>query len=298
MTLSILGATIFWFFSALGKDYNYRIKYPIQLVFDRDSLIMIKSPSKYLDLEVSGGGWDLFRQNFWFGSDPILFYMDAPTEKTFFTREDISSIISEQLEEFEINIIHNDTISFDIDRRSSKKVALKLDSMSINMEDDYRITSAISISPDSTLISGPESFIDTLKDTWIFSLGYQEIDNSFDRFVPLGLPDKYEINADPSSTNVTFEVDRFLRIEKTIPIELLNFPDDSSAFLEPTTVQLSFTIQRALEEELEMEDFKVVVDYNMMELKDSLAPAVVVFYPEIVSEISMVPDSLKIFHAQ
>ena len=141
--LSFLGATIFWFFSALGKDYNSRIDYPIEFVYDRDSLVAINPLPEYVDIDVSGGGWDLFREFFWFGSNPIVIELDNPAAIRYLTRPTILPIITDQLDEYRINFLFTDTLFIDIDRKVSKKVKLKIDSAAISIDEDYRIISSI-----------------------------------------------------------------------------------------------------------------------------------------------------------
>ncbi|WP_424962420.1 hypothetical protein [Ekhidna sp.] len=296
--LSFLGATIFWFFSALGKDYNSRINYPIEFVYNKDSLVAITPLPEYVDIDVSGGGWDLFRESFWFGSDPIVFELDNPAAIRYLTRPTILPIISDQLDEYRINFLFTDTLFIDIDRKVSKKVTLKIDSVNISMDDDYRIISPIRLIPDTAVIQGPTSFIDTLESSYTFKLEEESLDKTYDRFVKLGLPESYGIHSDPPTVHVQFEVDRFDRLELNTTVELQNFPSDSSAFVTDPNIVVQFVVQQELREDYFADDFKVVVDYNLINPTDSTAPAIVVFHPENVIEVEAIPDSLAITYVK
>lgn len=292
--LSFLGATTFWFFSALGKNYNSRIQYPIEFIYDQDSLVAIKPLPEYVDIDVSGGGWDLFRESFWFGSDPIVIELDNPAAIRYLTRPTILPIISEQLSEFRINFLFTDTLYVDIDRKVSKRVTLKMDSMKISMDEDYRIISPILLSPDTAIIYGPSSFMDTLGSQYKIKLDAEDIDKSFDRFVKLGLPENWDIRSDPPTVNVKFEVDRFDQLELTAMVEMQNFPADSSVYITNPNVTVQFVVQQDLREDYYASDFKIVVDYNLINKADSTAPAIVVFHPESALEVEIIPDSLAI----
>lgn len=292
--LSFLGATIFWFFSALGKNYNSRISYPIEFVYDKDSLVAITPLPKYVDIDVSGGGWDLFRESFWFGSNPIKIELDNPAAIRYLTRPTILPIISDQLDEYRINFLFTDTLFIDIDRKVSQKVTLQVDSAAISMDEDYRIISAINLNPDTAVIYGPTSFIDTLASSYIFKLEEESIDKTYDRFVKLGLPEAYDIHSDPPTVNVKFEVDRFDRLELNTTAEMQNFPTDSSVYVTDPNIIVRFVVQQELREDYFANDFKVVVDYNLINAADSTAPAIVVFQPEHVIEVETIPDSLAI----
>ena len=292
--LSFLGATTFWFFSALGKDYNYRIQCPIEFVYNEDSLVAIKPLPQYVDIDVSGGGWDLFRDSFWFGSDPIKIELDNPAAIRYLTRPTIMPIVSDQLDEFRINFLFTDTLYIDIDRKVSKKVNLKLDSLGVSMDTDYRIITPITLSPDTATIFGPSSFIDTLDHEYVVRLDAEEIDKTFNRLVKLGLPEDWDIRSTPPTVNVQFGVDRFDRLELATVVELQNFPEDSSVYVTDPAITVRFVVQNELREEYFSEDFKVVVDFNLINAADSTAPAIVIFHPENVIEVETTPDSLSI----
>ncbi len=292
--LSFLGATTFWFFSALGKNYNYRIEYPIEFVYNQDSLVAIKPLPEYVDIDVSGGGWDLFRDSFWFGSDPITIELDNPAAVRYLTRPTILPIISEQLDEFRINFLFTDTLYVDIDRKISKRVRLKIDSINVSMDEDHRIISPITLTPDTAIIFGPTSFIDTLGTDYTIELDAEEIDKSFDRFVKLGLPQSWGINSTPPTVNVQFEVDRFDQLELAAIVEQQNFPEDSSMYVSDPNVTVRFVVQQELREDYFSTDFKVVVDYNLINPADSTAPAIVIYHPENIIEVEILPDSLAI----
>lgn len=296
--LSFIGAATFWFFSALGKEYNYRIEHPIEFVFDADSLIAVQPLPEYVDIDVSGGGWDLFRETFWFGADPVIFELDNPAAIRYLTRPTILPIISDQLGQFRVNFLFTDTLFIDIDRKSFKRINLSVDSLEISMEEDYRIVSPVSLSPDTAIVYGPTSFLDTLQNLYTVTLDADEIDKSFDRFVKLGLPEDFDIYSDPPTVNIQFEVERFDQLELSTEVEMINFPEDSSVYVENPAVSVSFVVQESLREEYFAADFKIVVDYSMINKADSTAPAIILFHPETALDIRVAPDSLSITYVE
>ncbi|NQZ75026.1 MAG: hypothetical protein HRT61_02795 [Ekhidna sp.] len=295
IVLSFLGATTFWFFSALGKDYNYRVKQSIKFVYNADSLVAVKPLPDFVDIDVSGVGWDLFKESFWF-AEPVIFELDNPAAIRYLTRPSILPIISNQLDHYRINFLYTDTLYVNIDRKISKEVILTIDSTLISMDPDFRIVTPVALFPDTAVIYGPSSFIDTLSEDFEFTLEAEDIDKDFDRFVKLGLPDQFDIYSNPPTVNVKFGVDRFDELELSSTVELQNFPEDSSLYLGDSTVTIKFVVQRELKEEYFAEDFKVMVDLDLMNPADSMAPAIVVFHPEEVIEVEVIPDELKVIY--
>ena len=298
VVLSFVGAATFWFFSALGKEYSYRFRHPIEFTYNRDSLIAIKPLPEFVDIDVTGGGWDLFRGTYWFGRDPIIFDLENPAAIRYLTRPTILPILTDQLSQFRVNFLFTDTLFIDIDRKDYREVTLSVDSANVSLDPDYRITSQISLEPERVIISGPESFLDTLSEVYIVPVEADEIDRAFDRFVKLGLPERYDISSDPPTVNLKFDVERFEQFMMPTSVELLGFPSDSSVFVEDPEVDIYFLVRESLKSEYFEEDFKVIVDYSMIDRLDSTAPAIIMFHPENLQDLEVSPDSLKITYVK
>ena len=295
--LCFIGAATFWFFSALGKEYSYRIKHPIEFVFDTDSLIAVKPLPEFVDVDVSGGGWDLFKESFWFGSAPVRFELENPVAIRFLTRPTILPILTEELNQYRVNFLFTDTLFINIDRKSSKLVKLKLDSTKIQMEDGYRLISPISLNPDTARIFGPTSFLDSLNDSYEIVISQDDIDENFSSQTSVGLPSGFDIRSNPASVNVAFEVERFNELQIETMVEMIDFPEDSSVFVADPSVTIQFVVQESKEIEFAQSDFKVVVDYGLINKADSTAPAIVIVQPEQALEVIVVPDTLSINYA-
>ena len=296
--LCFIGAATFWFFSALGKQYSYRIKYPIEFGFDTDSLIAVKPLPEYVDVDVSGGGWDLFKESFWFGADPVLFELENPAAIRFLTRPTILPIITEELSQYRVNFLFTDTLFIDVDRKSSVRIKLAIDSLAIPIENNYRIVSSIVLDPDSVTLSGPTSFLDSLGQTYPVYLDDREIDENFNQSIELDLPEGYEISSDPLATNVRFLVERFNQLSIETTVETIEFPEDSSVFVSNPRIRVQFVIQESKEKDFFADDFKVIVDYNMINKSDSTAPAIIMMYPEDALEVEIEPDTISVTYAK
>ncbi|MDE0471582.1 MAG: YbbR-like domain-containing protein [Ekhidna sp.] len=298
ITLSFLGVVTFWFFNALGKEYSYRFKYPIKFVFNADSLVAVKPLPEYVEIDVTGGGWSLFRETFRIGVEPVIFNPDNPAAINYLTRPSILPILTDQLSQLRINFLFTDTLYIDIDRKDFKLVDLKIDSSKINMDKYHRIISNIEIEPDTAVIYGPESYLDSLSEQYVVTIDAKEIDRKFDRYVDLSLPEGFDIYSRPPTIHVKFEVERFETLEIPLEVELLGFPLDSSVYVTNPKINVKFLIRESLKEEYYDEDFRVVVDFSMINKSDSLAPAIIASHPESALELEVVPDSLKIRYAE
>lgn len=292
--LSFLGAAIFWFFSALGKNYNTRINQPINFVFDQDSLIATKDLPERVNLEVRGLGWDLFRHGFWFGKEPMSIYLDNPVQTKYITRSSLLPLVSDHLDNFIVSFLITDTLFLSIDTRSSKEILIDVDTSTIDLDENYRIVSAINIVPDTAVVYGPTTFLDTLENYYLLAIEERNIDDNFSEPVSLGLPDILDIRSEPEAISVAFDVDYFERNEYQTEIELLNFPEDSSAFIVNKDITIQYVIRESFKEDFSEDEFKVIVDYDMLQKADSTLPAILMIYPENAIEVEILPDSIPV----
>lgn len=296
--LSIVGATTFWFFNALNKNYDARISYPINFEFNRDSVIIMKPLPTTISIDVSSGGWNLLRKTFWFNVTPITITLENPTEIGFYTRNSLQPIVTEQLEDLKINYLVSDTIFIDIERKRSKRVALYVDSLRVNLAENHRITSQISISPDTILLIIPQSCYDTLGNQYPLYIESRGISGDFSREVDINLPHKSLTNSIPESVRVKFEVDRFERKSIDIPIEAINFPKDSSWVLTKKFVQVFYTMQESKDKRLTPDDFTITADMHSYNKRDSSVSVILVYSPEQAEEIEVIPEKIKVNHVK
>ncbi|MFW5761296.1 MAG: hypothetical protein ACOCXH_09975, partial [Cyclobacteriaceae bacterium] len=159
IALCFLGATIFWFFNALNKQYTASIRYPVDFVFDRDSTVLVNTLPDEIRLIVSGGGWDLLRKTFWFDIEPVTIDLENPTETEYLSRDFLTPLVREQVTQIEINEVLNDTIPIHIEKKISKTIPIKVDTARLQLAEGLKIVSDITLEPDSVTVTGPESQI-------------------------------------------------------------------------------------------------------------------------------------------
>ena len=285
--LCIIGATIIWFLSALNKNYTTVIKCPIELNYDAEGTIAVINPPKNVQVNVSGVGWDLLKQTLSFRSNPLLISIDNPIETKRIAGYTIQSMISEHLSSLDLNFVVTDTLYLDIQRLQSKKLLVYVDSSMISLKRFYQIISPVNVSPDSVLIKGHESLISKLSDTLSINIPQDEIDNNYSEKIYIDNYDLSLVSFSPSEIDVNFEVSRIVNRTQNADIDLVNFPMDSSAYIEPPFVSVNFKIQEKRLEDLTDSDFLIIADYNNVSLQDSTVRIELIAYPNYVQEVQL-----------
>ena len=286
-----MGAATFWLFRALNKSHSALISYPIEFVFNVDSTVVMNPLPTTIKIDVSSGGWNLFRRTLIFSIDPIQVELDNPSEVNFLTQSFLSPIVEDQLKGLTINYIVTDTLFLSIERKITKRMILKVDSLSLPLEEDYQLMSNITIQPDHVVLTGPKSIINSFESDFYITLDENNIDEDFYGRIEVPIVFEDLIQSDPSEVNVSFEVDKFKNVKIGVPIILQNFPSNRVTTLLDSIVDVTYRVKESFKEDFSSEDFYVVLDYDFLKT-DSLGVPVLIKYPDTLRTVSM--DSQKV----
>ena len=290
-----MGAATFWLFRALNKSHSALISYPIEFVFNIDSTVVMNPLPTTIKIDVSSGGWNLFRRTLIFSIDPIKVELDNPSEVNFLTQSFLSPIVEDQLKGLTINYIVTDTLFLSIERKITKRMRLKVDSLSLPLEEDHQLISNITIQPDHVVLIGPESIINSFETDFYITLNENNIDEDFDGRVEVPIVFEDLIQSDPSEVNVSFEVNKFKNVKIGVPIILQNFPSNRVTTLLDSIVNVTYRVKESFKEDFSSEDFYVVLDYDFLKT-DSLGVPVLIKYPDTLRTVSMDPQKVRFRH--
>lgn len=290
--LSILGATTFWFFNAMNKNYSTRLDYPISYQFNRDSVVVVEPLAKHVKIVVTSGGWNLLRKTLRINATPILVPLDNPTEVRFLTRTSLNPLISEQLDGLKLTYVVTDTLFFHIEDKVGKKLAIAVDSINVPLKESFRIIDSIKISADSVRFTGPSSFMERISNPVYMKFDDGNIDGNFDDEISFQVDPI--IKADPKEVKVSFNVSRFLYKDITIPIEFLHFPEDSSAVPTQKDIKIFYTINENYEDEVSDSDFSVTVDYTMLNPRDTTIGPILMYAHDKALDIVLAQDKIGV----
>src|SRR5690606_302183 len=121
-------------------------------------------------------------------------------------------IIEDQLSELQINFVVTDTVFINIEQKKAKYMTVAVDSLQIDLATNHRITSPIAVVPDTTQVTGPKSYIDTLQKTYQLTPDVGDISKRFNRDIPISLPNNRLMKSIPDEVRIAFDVQRFERL--------------------------------------------------------------------------------------
>jgi len=266
----IFTAATFWLFSALNKEYDTSVKYPVEWSFDKDKYIIIEELPENIQMNVSGLGWSLLRANSGLGLVPLSLRLSDPSKNKSLPGTFFSNQVAEALDEVQLNYIIEDSLLFNIDVRSTQSFPIYIDSTNIELDEGYRITSAIGYDVELIEIEGPKNVLENMqKDTFLVFVIETNIDSDFDNEVPFQLEYPDLMRATPQTVKVNFEVDKFIAQSIELPISYSNTESIQNIFFKDSLVTVHYVVQEDFKDSISAEVLFVEADFSTFNNADS-----------------------------
>lgn len=296
--LCLAATTIFWFFNALNKqDYTARIDYPVSFEFNEDSLIVLEKLPTSIPLSVNGGGWNLLKKNLLNDASPLKISLTDPANPPYMLAAELESRIRDKIEDqFTLNDILTDTIKLPVDRLAVKSVRVYVDKKSIQVDDNYRISSPVYVTPSAVMVQGPATVIDTMPSTYAIKLDEQEINEDFNDEVAIPLNEQELLSATPEMVNVSFKVARVINVVQEVPVLKVNFPANSNVKLQTRKAILELETIPRYNDLVENQPIIVFADYGALNTSDSTIALKISNRPPYVFNVKVKPFKVKVYY--
>jgi hypothetical protein len=259
---------------------------------------MVKEPPREVPINVTGGGWQLFKRTISLNSVPVYLELENPVQTQYFTAGNLLPEFSNQLSDLNVNYIATDSIFFKIEPYADRKLAIQLDSGSISLRENFYITSSVHLQPDTVNFHGPVSLVKQLPEISMVSLSERNISSSYDEELSLDLFSHSLIKKQPEVIHVNFEVEEFIEQNEQIDIEMVNFPHDSTIYLDQGKVGITFLIQKSMRNKTELGDFLIIADLKYVHAVDSTITLEIMDLPEYVKNINLLDKRVKVVYAK
>jgi len=165
-----------------------------------------------------------------------------------------------------LNFITPKSLDFDFSTLDDKVVAV-VPTVQINLRAGYLSDSPLKIIPDSILVRGPKSILDTLSSIKTKYIEIEDVYESLSKKISLQLIP--EIQLSESIANIKLSVSRHSEKEFILKIGLINTPKGIKIKLFPPKAKIRATLPLSVLRTVKASDFNLVVDYNDIEKKDS-----------------------------
>ncbi|MDH5396956.1 MAG: hypothetical protein OEX02_02340 [Cyclobacteriaceae bacterium] len=291
--LSVIAATIFWFFNALNKEYTTNIRYPVVFLFDYDTYLPIEPLPDNININMSGVGWNLLRKTLNLRVEALQVPLDRPLEVKKITGSSLPAVITDQITDLQLNYVLTDTLFINIDERTTRRYKIFIDSTAIPLEQNYGLISQVILSTDSITLKGPKSVLYSMSDTIFLQITDKEIDDHYEEDLAVNVPNQHLIVRDPPTVNVSFSVEEFVPGTQKVYLSKTNMPENG--YILDTLNTIDFNIRESLAGETYDLPFKIEVDAEKMNPEDSTIRPVLSAYPQGLRDIRWDTTSIKLY---
>lgn len=293
-------ATVFWFLNALSKEYSVDLAFPVRYTNMPANKVLANNPPKQFILKVNSYGFTILRHKLSMAFSPIIFNVNEFTggriensDKTRFsiaTRQFIKRLSGQVSNELQIVEIQPDTIYFEFDRLVKRQVKVKPD-INYTFKKQFYASGSVFSEPDSIVIAGPESILDTLRYVETRAQSFGELDKTITQTIHLKEYDNLEL--EPKQVSVTIPLEEFTQKQLMVPIRVIDAPGDVIIKLFPERVKLSFLVGLSHFNEINEGQFVLTVPYADIESKKPVLGVSILSHPQYILSISVSPEQVE-----
>jgi hypothetical protein len=211
LILCFFAATLFWILDTLSRGgYTTKIDYPIEFQYDQNQYIPLQQLPQKVTIDLTSTGWDLIKKSFKINQSPLIYQLANPLTISQLNTNLLKNSFATQLPHSQINYIESETLSLQFDKKITKNIILKIDSLNLNLANGYAISSAINISPNAIQLIGAESVLKNYPDFILLKINKKNISNNFDEKINIDYPKNSFIKTSAEKALVSFEVAELL----------------------------------------------------------------------------------------
>ena len=297
--ICVVIATILWFLNALNKDYTAEISYPVKYTDFPKGKHLISELPKHIILEVNAKGFALLGYKVSTSFLPITFNVNTYSKHrlenknvldyTINTSEIMDKISSQLSQDIKLQNIRPETIEFKFSRAVTKMVPI-LPNVNYTLKRQYILKNKFSVTPDSILVSGPATIMDTLKYIRTKPIRFKELSKKTS--ATTNLAEITELDFEDPDILIEADVERFTESKRTLPVKVRNLPDSLNIRLFPDNINVTFEIGLSNYDKISDTDFELVIDYN--ECKNtSFLNIVAEKMPPFIQNLTIVPQKVE-----
>ncbi len=255
VSLCIVFAVLLWFFSSMATTYSRQIVLPTRLVNMPADEALLDLPPKEVRVEIEGEGLHLLRLYY---NRPVI-PVNAEVEVF-----DFSEAVNANLPgDIHLENVWPRMYGLKKELRAVRKVPVTLQA-AVTLPPTHALLSPLAISPDSVVISGPESVIAQLTSWPTAPVRIEELKDSLSRRVPLVDSLAGIVNLGVRTVTLHAHAAEFTEATRSIDVFVAGVPSMSKAIqLDPPAVMVRFRVPLSQYQRAQQaRDFLATVTYD------------------------------------
>jgi YbbR-like protein len=290
--VSLILSTIFWFLIKLSKPYTSVVTVKVEYVNQpQDKVVVNNLPDKF-KMNVSGTGWQLFR--YFLNSENTKLQVNIENymkQGVIYTNNNRFGFNDQLPADLNITQISPSEVRFKFENKKSKKVPVKPD-IDISINPQYGLKGNIVLIPDSIVVSGPESYIDTLTVIHTERLEIKDLDANTSGKLNIRKFPLQSFEYDTLELGYQILVEQYTEGNIELPITVINISSDDVVLLSKSAdVSFQIPIEKfdLVQDPSFIAHFETIADFQNIQPVDSVVAIQVITFPNFVRNINVKP---------
>jgi len=282
--LFVVLALLFSILSKLSNKNTHTFIFKINALNVPEENVIINDSLNTLQITLTAYGFKLIKYYF---KEPTITIDFNNLEKNlthfnWIERKGLSNIVNQ----FDANVIVEnidpDTLKFRFDVNSIKMIPVILKS-EINFVSGFDLTQDFKLQPDSIKVIGPKSLTDSINFVNTEKLVLENVNATILKDIQLKLPDNnQDIKFSQNKTTVSADVERFTEGTISVPVNVINMPNDVKINFYPKSVPVIYYTSLSNFKSISSSSFIVECDYNLINDQDNYLTPKIVQQPNLV----------------
>ncbi len=298
IVVSLLIALIFWIVQKFSQSYTSTVT--VQIKYEMpETVTFSQEPIRTAEFMISGTGWDLVKLQWFADLNTISIPLNDAAVQTlsgYTLREKIKSILAN----YPVNVLNvaPDIVQIHMEQAFRKTVPVKFN-YDIEFYPDYDLNGPILLEPDSILVFGPQSYLDTIKSWPTEPIKLTNVRESIQTAIKLHSPDQSFVRLGSEKVQVNITVEQYTEKVLEVPIQFSMNRKGNTAFkFIPEIARIFVVVPLSRYDGLEAEAFKVIADEKAQTLKNEtyILPLKVIEKPDYVRSIVIHPKTVELFY--
>ena len=289
--LFVLISISFWTSTKLSKEYQLVQPFFVKWTEVPKGIILTDDPVK-INLTINASGIEILWYRLFKGELEVsLMDVDFSSSDIVLNfKENYFSIQEQLLNASKLIQISPSLYNLKYSRMSSKWVNIAPQT-SIQLRPGYLGEEKIKVMPDSVLVHGSKSILDTIKKIQTLDFKASDVHKVIDQ--KIGFKSISGLKFENNQTRLYWPVLQYSEKTLKITIKIINLPSGVKIKLFPPQVSLRATLPLSLVSTLEEADFSIAVDYNDIENKPSVLELKLLKKPSSVKKTIWDPKSVN-----
>jgi hypothetical protein len=220
--LCFVTALVFWLFNAFNKNHSANIRFPLHFDYNHDQFVPVVALPRQISINVSGTGWDLFRDQLGWKLPELNIPLERPLEVKKIVGASLPPMLQHQLGKLHINYLVTDTLRLQLDEKDFHRFKVSVRLTDFSFKEGFGRVSPLVVLPDSVTLEGPKSVLHTMPDSILVSITGKQVNQNFNNEVELLIDNTENIKRDPPLVKVMFEVGQVTVVKNRLKLTQIN----------------------------------------------------------------------------